>query len=243
MGAVSRARMDNSNVGQGSLPSTSTSPHRQRPLRVLFVHRDSEVINLCLQELRQGQFLVTSDSVASLPQCPEQICGENYDVILIEYAPATYTASRVTKYLQQRAQNIPLIFLTSGLTNNSVAKLSAHGVFDFVEHQHIGRLPMVVRRTLNDRQIREELEEAKKALRHSQSLYRALVDNPAYGIYRCGSAGELLEVNQALTKMLGYESSAEMLSANQKSQIFPHLYGELPDAAGAPEPAASNRSK
>jgi hypothetical protein len=37
---------------------------------------------------------------------------------------------------------------------------------------------MVVRRALNHKETREELAQAKKALQHSQSLYRALEDNP-----------------------------------------------------------------
>jgi PAS domain S-box-containing protein len=67
------------------------------------------------------------------------------------------------------------------------------------------------------------LEDAKKALRHSQSLYRALVDNPSYGICRCNADGELLDVNLALLTMLGYASNAELLSANQQSEVIPGL--------------------
>jgi len=64
-----------------------------------------------------------------------------------------------------------------------------------------------------------ELEEAGKALRHSQSLYRALVENPAYGICRCNVEGQFVDVNQALTSMLGYESKEEILAANRASEI------------------------
>lgn len=61
---------------------------------------------------------------------------------------------------------------------------------------------MAVRRVLNQRKLRSEMANAKKALRHSQSLYRALADNPTYGIYRCDADGELLDVNLALIAML-----------------------------------------
>jgi len=37
---------------------------------------------------------------------------------------------------------------------------------------------MAVRRALNEKKLRAELEEARKGLRHSQSLYHALVDIP-----------------------------------------------------------------
>jgi diguanylate cyclase (GGDEF)-like protein/PAS domain S-box-containing protein len=82
---------------------------------------------------------------------------------------------------------------------------------------------MSVRRALNERKLRKELEEAQKALQHSQSLYRALVDNPAYGIYRCDAEGELLDVNLTLATMLGYTSSEHLLAANKLSAIIPHI--------------------
>jgi PAS domain S-box-containing protein len=62
-----------------------------------------------------------------------------------------------------------------------------------------------------------ELEEAEKAPRHSRSLYRALVDNPTYEVCRCDAEGNFLEVNEALSTMLGYESKRELLAANRAS--------------------------
>jgi PAS domain S-box-containing protein len=62
-----------------------------------------------------------------------------------------------------------------------------------------------------------KLEEAGKALKHSQSLYHALVDNPAYGVCRCDAQGKFLDVNQALVTMLGYATKEELLAADHPS--------------------------
>jgi diguanylate cyclase (GGDEF)-like protein/PAS domain S-box-containing protein len=94
---------------------------------------------------------------------------------------------------------------------------------------------MVVRRALNHKQLREELAEAKKALQHSQSLYRALEDNPTYGICRCDGQGKLLDVNQTLVTMLGYGSKEELLAANQESEIIPNLRNDPLFAGLVPE--------
>jgi PAS domain S-box-containing protein len=88
---------------------------------------------------------------------------------------------------------------------------------------------------LHDKNLREELEEARRALQHSQSLYRALVDNPAYGIYRCDAEGKLLDVNQALVTMLGYTSREQLLAANQQSEIIPNLHNGSTFAERMPE--------
>jgi diguanylate cyclase (GGDEF)-like protein/PAS domain S-box-containing protein len=97
------------------------------------------------------------------------------------------------------------------------------------------QLSMAVRRALNEKALRKDLEEARKALQHSQSLYRALVDNPAYGIYRCNAERKVLDVNQALVTMLGYESREELLLANQESHVIPNLHVGTSFAGRSPE--------
>lgn len=61
---------------------------------------------------------------------------------------------------------------------------------------------------------------AEEALRQSESSFGALFQGAPYGIYRARVAGELLEVNPALQKMLGYESERELLQANLANDIY-----------------------
>jgi PAS domain S-box-containing protein len=82
---------------------------------------------------------------------------------------------------------------------------------------------MAVRRALNEKELRLELQEARMALRHSQSLYRALVDNPAYGICRCSGDGQLVDFNQALVAMLGYANREDLLAANYMPEVISAL--------------------
>ena len=137
--------------------------------------------------------------------------------------------------LQQTVQEIPLLFITATMGGGCIAEFTALGAFDFVEREHVAQLPMAVRRALNEKNLRSELEEAGKALRHSQSLYRALVENPAYGICRCDADGKFLDVNLALLTMLGYETKEELLAANCASEIALELGQGKPVAGSTPE--------
>ncbi|MGB6877402.1 MAG: sensor domain-containing diguanylate cyclase [Candidatus Acidiferrales bacterium] len=116
-----------------------------------------------------------------------------------------------------------------------MAELTAHGALPYVEREHIAQLPFAVRQALNEKKLREELEGARRSLRHSQSLYRALVDNPAYGIYRCNSAGKIVDVNQALVAMLGYSTKEELLAANHLTELLSRFGGDSPSAGRSRE--------
>jgi PAS domain S-box-containing protein len=218
-----------------NLRSARAPSHRSRALRALFVHRDADAIDSCVQELQKAQFTVSSDCVLNLAQCAEQLRSTPYDVVIVEYPGSHCKGSQVLQLLHQPLQEIAVIFLMPGLGSESILELTAEGSFEYVERENIAHLPMVVRRALNHKQLREELAEAKKALQHSQSLYRALEDNPTYGIYRCDAEGKVLDVNQTLVTMLGYASKEELLAANQEAEIIPNLRNDSLFAGLVPE--------
>ncbi|MGC2541545.1 MAG: PAS domain S-box protein, partial [Candidatus Sulfotelmatobacter sp.] len=81
------------------------------------------------------------------------------------------------------------------------------------------------------------LRATQEGLRRSEMNFRSLVTNAPYGICRCDSTGQLLNVNPALLAMLGY-SSAKELVGQHLGALYPdsHQWFELADylRAGAP---------
>jgi len=221
--------------GRTGFRPESAAAHRRRSLRVLFIHRDADVVDNCLEELKKAQFIVSADFVLTLAQCMKQIQSQAYEVVIAEYPSPSWKGPQALQLLHQTVEEIPLLFVTAAMGHESVSELTAHGAFDYVEREHLAQLPMAVRKILNEKKLRTELEEAGKALRHSQSLYRALVENPAYGICRCDAEGKFVDVNRALLTMLGYETKEELLSANQASEIAIDLGQEPPLAGSSPE--------
>jgi PAS domain S-box-containing protein len=213
----------------------NAAAHRRRPLSVLFIHRDADVIDGCLEELKKSRFIVSVDVVLNLAQCTQQLRSQTYDVVVAEYPNPNWKGSQALQLLHQTVQEIALLFVTTSVGNEAIVELTAHGAFDYVEREHLAQLPMAVRRILNEKKLRAELEEAGKALRHSRSLYRALVENPAYGICRCDADGKFLDVNQALLTMLGYQTKEELLAANRASEIVLDLGHGKPSAGDSPE--------
>ncbi|MGB8322026.1 MAG: hypothetical protein WCE52_03600, partial [Candidatus Acidiferrum sp.] len=131
----------------------------------------------------------------NIEECSKQLRDHAYDVVVIEYQSAGCNASQA---FPESLLRIPVVFLTSPNGAESLAGLNSPDAFEYIEQAHIAHLPMAVRRALNAQKLRTELEEAESALRHSRSLYRALADNPSYGICRCDAEGKFIDVNQTL---------------------------------------------
>src|SRR3984893_13027625 len=64
-----------------------------------------------------------------------------------------------------------------------------------------------------------ERKRTAEALRRSEASFRSVVEDAPYGIYRASLSGELVLVNSALEKMLGYSSQEELLGTNL-AQIY-----------------------
>jgi diguanylate cyclase (GGDEF)-like protein/PAS domain S-box-containing protein len=199
---------------------------------VLFVHRDADVVENCVEALKKAQFVVSADFVLNLPQCAERLNSQSFDVVVAEYPCPSLKACQALQVLKKKFQEIPLLFVANAEGSESIVQIAGEGAFDCVQREHIAQLPMAIRRALNEKKLREELEDARVALRHSQWLYRARMDNPTYGIYRCDAEGAAIDVNQTLVKMLGYESKQQLLAANRSTE-FLSCVGKRSSAGGS----------
>jgi diguanylate cyclase (GGDEF)-like protein/PAS domain S-box-containing protein len=109
-------------------------------------------------------------------------------------------------------KDIPVIFLVYALKRETAAKFILSGVSDCIEMDRISHLPLAAHRALDEKGLRDQRDRAEKELRRSEARYRALAGNLSYGICRCGLDGAFLEVNEAMIRMLGYESREELLA-------------------------------
>jgi diguanylate cyclase (GGDEF)-like protein/PAS domain S-box-containing protein len=193
---------------------------RRLPLRVLFVHSDSAVVESCVEELWRAHFKVSSDVVLTPEQFAGRLNSKYYDVVLAEYPAPNWQGPQAPEILHLRDRQIPCIFLTDTMQPETVAELITEGAADCVGMDHVGHLPVAIRRALNESNLREERDQTEKKLRHSEAHYRALVGNLNYGMCRCNAKGNFLDVNQALVSMLGYPSRAELLAVNLATGIL-----------------------
>jgi diguanylate cyclase (GGDEF)-like protein/PAS domain S-box-containing protein len=181
-------------------------------LRILFVHSDPAEVERCLEELRSAHFKVSADVVLTPKQFAGRLKSKYYDVVLAQYPAPSWAGPRDLEILRLRDRQIPCIYLADTMQPETVAKLITEGAADCVGMDHVGHIPVAIRRALNENNLREERDQTEKKLRHSEARYRALVGNLTYGICRCSIKGKFLDVNQALVTMLGYQSREELLA-------------------------------
>lgn len=181
-------------------------------LRVLFFEDEIADIELSLRTLRAAHFDVVSDVATTLEEFRDRLRSGVYDIVLSDYRMPGITGMDCFAELQASRVNIPFILVTGSLGDEKAVDCLKDGVSDYVLKDRLVRLPVAVRRALEEQKLRVERAEAEEALRRSEASYRSLIQSAPCGILRLSAAdGRLLEGNAALSGMLGYASSADLL--------------------------------
>ncbi len=173
-----------------------------------------------MQELRSAQFGVTADVVLTLEQFAERLRSHRYDLVVAEYPSPNWQGPQALELLHQTERQIPFIFVTDTMRRKALVEIDENGAADYIEMDRIAYLSGAVRRALDGKLLREERDRAEKQLRHSEAHYRALVENPSFGICQFDVDGRFLAVNQALVAMLGYGSESELMAVNLATDII-----------------------
>ncbi|HYL97991.1 MAG TPA: response regulator, partial [Blastocatellia bacterium] len=189
-------------------------------VRILFVDDKESDVELCLQELKRMDFAVSSDWVQAPAEFGERLRTQSYDVIVCDYSMPDWTGMEALELLHQANQEIPFILATGILEEEMTEAFIRRGAFDCIDKNRLNRLPLAVAMAVEEKTRREERKHAEKELRHSEAHYRALVENPTYGICHFDVDGRFLDVNEALVAMLGYGSKEELLAVNLATEII-----------------------
>jgi len=189
-------------------------------IRALIVDHDLAEVELCLQELKKAQFSILADVVQTAAEFSNRLRDQSYDVVLAETVLPEWTGLQALSLLQQQEEEIPFILVTKGLETKMVDEFMKKGASDCVDKARPAHLPLAVAIAVERTSQRREQDRVERELRHSEAHYRALLENPTYGICRFDMSGQFLDVNEALVTMLGYGSKQELMAANLATDII-----------------------
>jgi diguanylate cyclase (GGDEF)-like protein/PAS domain S-box-containing protein len=193
--------------------------HRRRKVRILFVDDRESDVERCLHELKRMDFAVFADRVQIPAEFGERLRAQPYDVIVSDYSMLSWTGIAALDLSHQSDQETPFILVASALDEGMRDTFMRKGAFDCVDKNRLDRLPLAVALAVEEK-TRRQRNHAEKELRRSEAHYRALVENPTYGICQFDVDGQFLDVNGALVAMLGYGSKKELMALNLSTDII-----------------------
>jgi diguanylate cyclase (GGDEF)-like protein/PAS domain S-box-containing protein len=203
-----------------NLVPRSIATHRRRIIHILVAHDNQAEVELWLQELKRVQFAVSAEIVQTPEDLTKRLRTEQCDVVLASDSIPHWPGVQILELLHQLDQDVPFILMASELEEQLVDDFIRKGASDCVDRNRPANLPVAVAIALEQRSTCLEHSRVETALRHSEAHYRALVENPVYGICRIDGDGLFLDVNEALVQMLGYASREELMAVSLPTDII-----------------------
>ncbi|MDA2913202.1 response regulator [Acidobacteriia bacterium AH_259_A11_L15] len=149
-------------------------------LRLLIVEDRPADAEICLRKLTKAGFEVSADVVQSPEEFAERLRSQLYDIVLADYKLPGWTGMDALESLQQQGKEIPFILVTGVLGEETAMECIKRGASDYVLKDRLARLPVAVRRALQEKALREERNQAEEEIRNlNQELEQRVKERTA----------------------------------------------------------------
>jgi two-component system, cell cycle sensor histidine kinase and response regulator CckA len=192
------------------------------PIRVLLVEHDGDDIELCLRELKRDGLTVDARIAATRDEFAAAARDSAFDVILADFRLPNWTGIDVLNLARELGLDAPLILVTGTLGEELAVDCIKRGINDYVLKHQLARLGLAIRRSLEEKALREGQARAQKGLHESEIHYRSLVENaPEAIVVFDAESGTFVDVNHR----------AELLFGCSRDVLFGHKPGDLSPAS------------
>jgi PAS domain S-box-containing protein len=146
------------------------------PLRVLHLEddlRDTELVQATLE----GEGIRSElTRVETEPDFIAALKPGTFDLILADYTLPSFDGLSALRIAQQRAPEVPLIFVSGTLGEDVAIEALKTGATDYVLKGRLGRLAPAVTRALRETRERADRKRAEEAVRQSEKQLRDLIE-------------------------------------------------------------------
>ena len=207
-----------------SLPGTTAES-----LRILLLEKSPQDAEAILEELRNAGLAIECTVVADRSGFEEALGSDEFAAVLAVDSLPGWNGIEALHFLRDSGKDTPFLLLTGSLGKEGAAEFIRQGFNDYVWKDRLTRLPVALKRALEEKQLRDANARAQAALAESEARNRELVEHSSYGIFRVSLAGEFLSANASLLQLLACKNLEELKVLNLSTDVFryPEEFGQL----------------
>jgi len=183
------------------------------PIRLLLVEDSEDDALLLLRELKRGGYEPTHERVATEAGLAAALDRQSWDLVIGDHSMPGFSGIAALVLVRGRGLDVPFICVSGTITEDMAVAAMKAGASDWVSKGQLKRLVPAV-----DRELREA--KGRATLRATEASYGTMVEQAPVGIYRSTPEGNLLAVNAALVRLLGYDSTDEVLGLTMGRDVY-----------------------
>jgi PAS domain S-box-containing protein len=185
---------------------------------VILVVEDDFIEAMDIKKILESAGYNVSEIVATGEEALKNISKSKPDLILMDFILKVDKNGIETAEIIKKRYKIPVIYLTAHSENFNFEKTKITDPYAYLIRPFDSNdLIRTIDNALNKNKIEKELEDSKE---HFKNLF----ENSPIGIFHSSTEGKFYMVNKALSNMWGYDSTEDLITQVNKTNINEKLY-------------------
>ena len=181
------------------------------PLRVLYLEDSPRDIEIVRESLTEAGFDLALECAEEKSEYVSLLRSRKYDVILCDFRLPHFDAFGALQLSIDICPDVPLICVSGTIGEETAVDLIRKGAVDYVSKDRLVRLPLVIRRAVDEVNEKKSRRLAEEALRESEEKYRRIIETTGTGFVILDEKGRVLEANAEYVRLSGHQNLQEIL--------------------------------
>lgn len=178
-------------------------------LRLLLVEDSADDAELLLHEVRRGGLEPFCERVDTAEGMAAALARQEWDIIIADYVMPTFSGIEALELLKERMLDLPFIIVSGRVGEDLAVDAMRSGASDYLLKGNLKRLVPIIRRELEEAQMRRERRRAEAEL----TLLKKAIETLPIGVTITDIERHVIYTNPAEARMHGY-SVDELVGMN-----------------------------
>ena len=147
--------------------------------------------------------------------------GQDFDLILADYVLPDFDGLTALALARELAPTTPFIFVSGTMGEEAAVEAVKQGATDYIVKQRLARLPIAVRRALDDAHARAGQRRTLVALRESEARLRLALEAGRLGTWEFDLRSNVLTASTHFQAAFGHEGEQTFTYSDLRNAIHP----------------------